>query len=104
MVRRLPRSPESAVMRNQVIRSVTSTAANYRSACRAQSPQAFITKLSIAIEESDETLMWLNLIARLRLVQLQDVRPFAREANEIVSVLVASRKTAQERLKKSRNR
>jgi four helix bundle protein len=91
-------------MRNQIVRSVTSAAANYRSACRAQSPQAFIAKLSIAIEEADETLMWLNLMVRVKLVKRQDAQPLAREANEIVSVLVASRKTAQARLQERRNR
>jgi four helix bundle protein len=40
--------------------SATSVAANYTSACRAQSRAAFIAKLSIAVEEADETVGWLQ--------------------------------------------
>ncbi len=42
-------------IKGQLIRSSTSTASNYRSACIAQSKASFISKLSIALEEADET-------------------------------------------------
>ena len=102
--RNLPRSPDAAIIRSQLVRSATSTAANYCAACRAQSPLAFIAKLSIAIEEADETLLWLKLAVKVGLVRADGVREVAKEADEIVRILVASRKTMRARLdRKSRS-
>jgi four helix bundle protein len=47
---------------NQLIRSSMSVGANYRAACRARSDKEFISKLSIVLEESDESLYWLEII------------------------------------------
>jgi four helix bundle protein len=96
--RRLPRTDDARIVRGQLVRSATSTAANYRAACRAQSPRAFIAKLSIAIEEADETLLWLKLAVKVGLVKATDIRPMAQEADEIVRILVASRRTIRARL------
>jgi four helix bundle protein len=76
--------------------------ANYRSACRAQSPQAFVAKLSIALEETDELLLWLRLLVRVRLVGKEVAKPLLSEADELVRIFAASRKTMQERLKRSK--
>jgi len=86
------------IIRNQLVRSATSAAANYRAACRAQTPLGFIAKLSIAIEEADETLLWLKLSVNVGLVRAEAVRPLAKEADEIVRILVASRKTMRAKL------
>lgn len=99
--RSLPRSAEALTIRNQLVRSATSTAANYRAASRAQTPLGFIAKLSIAIEEADETLLWLKLAVKVGLARAEDVRPLAKEADEIVRILVASRKTMRARLDKT---
>jgi len=96
--RGLPRSADAAIIRNQLVRSATSTAANYRAACRAQTALGFIAKLSIAIEEADETLLWLKLSVKVGLARAEDVRPLAKEADEIVRILVASRKTMRAKL------
>ena len=53
---------------NQIIRSGTSVAANYRTACRARSDADFISKITIVEEECDETLFWLELINRIKLL------------------------------------
>lgn len=98
--RRFTRSTEAHVIRGQIVRSATSAAANYRSACRAQSPHAFVAKLSIAIEEADETLLWLKLAVRVGLASAAETSPLAKEADEIVRILVASRKTMRARLDK----
>ena len=50
--------PENALgrhIRSQLIRCSTGAAANYRAACVAQSRAAFVAKLSIVIEEVDES-------------------------------------------------
>ncbi len=39
----------------QLIRGSTSVASNYRAACIAQSKASFVAKISIVVEESDES-------------------------------------------------
>jgi four helix bundle protein len=51
----LPKTALGNVVRNQLIRSATSTAANYRAACLAQTKAAFSSKISITLEEADES-------------------------------------------------
>ena len=55
----LPKKKISGIIEHQLMRSAFSAAANYRAACKGISANAFISKLSIAFEESDETLFWL---------------------------------------------
>lgn len=62
-----PLSQEGKVISNQIIRSGTSVAANYRAACRAKSPKDFISKMGIVEEECDETVFWLEIIEELEL-------------------------------------
>ena len=59
---RLPSSPALNNVRFQLIKSATSVAANYRAACRARSRKEFYAKLSITIEETDETIFWLEIL------------------------------------------
>ena len=51
----LPKTGEAQVIGNQLLRSATSVAANYRASCRARSKKEFHSKLSIVVEEADET-------------------------------------------------
>ena len=48
---------------NQILRSGTAVAANYRAVCRARSKAEFVAKMGIVVEEADETVYWLELIA-----------------------------------------
>ena len=64
---------------NQVVRSGFSAAANYRAACIAQSKAAFVAKLSIAFEESDESVFWLECIQHLSLIKPADLLPVLNE-------------------------
>jgi four helix bundle protein len=54
-------------------------------------------KLSIVEEEADESAFWLELIAESGMLTLERTTPLWREANEIVSIMVASIKTLKER-------
>ena len=65
---RLPKSEEARVLGRQFLRSGTSVAANYRAACRARSAADFISKISVVVEEADETLFWLELVVEAKLV------------------------------------
>jgi len=87
----------------QVIRSSSSVAANYRSACRGKSKADFISKLGTVEEESDESGFWLEMlhdIAQLRRLKIeaqasQELARLLDEANQLVAITVASRKTAR---------
>ncbi|MGC1479230.1 MAG: four helix bundle protein [Chthoniobacterales bacterium] len=85
------------VLANQLLRSGTSVAVNYRSLCRANSLKDFINKTSIIEAEADETAFWLELLIETDKVSAQKVTPLLTESNELVAIFVASRKTAQAR-------
>src|SRR5437764_10745377 len=94
MVDALPRTIQGRAIAKQIIRSGTSMAANYRAACRARSRAEFIAKIGVVEEEVDETLFWLELIIETGLLPLTKLKPLLREGDEIVSIMVASLKSA----------
>lgn len=91
----LPSNKISKVIENQLLRSAFSSAANYRAACKAQSEKAFIAKLSIAFEEIDESLFWIEAISDLALLKEKQLMEILKEADELTRILAASRKTSQ---------
>src|SRR3954447_21969957 len=93
----LPRTRSGNVIANQIVRSSTSVAANYRALCRAKSRADFINKTSIVEEEADESGFWLELIVDAGLMSAKRVKPLLDEASELTAILVASRKTARSR-------
>ncbi len=93
----LPDSYIGNHIRGQLIRCCTSVAANYRAACFAQSKASFISKLSIVLEEADESYFWLEFIIDENLLRRNQVEPLLNEANELISIFISSRKTARER-------
>jgi four helix bundle protein len=95
----LPNSQASRVLGNQVLRSATSVAANYRAACRSKSTADFIYKLNMVEEESDESLFWLELLTESGIVGEQWAKPLMQEADELTAIFVASAKTARQNKK-----
>jgi len=94
----LPKDPKDWVAQTvgkQILRSGTSVGANYRAVCRAKSNSDFINKLRIVEEECDESLFWMEMLADNHLVKPARLEPLMREANEILSIIVASAKTAR---------
>ena len=65
----LPRSPEAQTLGKQVLRSGTSIAANYRAVCRARSRAEFISKMSVVLEEADETVFWIELLVETEIIR-----------------------------------
>ena len=82
-------------IRGQLIRCSTSVASNYRAVCVAQSKASFISKLSIVLEEADESFFWLEFIIDEELLKKELVDPLLEEAKELTAIFVASRKTAR---------
>ena len=101
--RPLMRSPEARVPVGQLVRCSASVAANYRSSCRAKSKRDFIAKLGTVIEESDESLFWLEYLVATALVTGDAVKKLKMESNELVAVFTASQKTARANYAHERN-
>jgi four helix bundle protein len=91
----LPKSILIDHIRKQIIHCSTSVAANYRAALLAQTKAAFISKISIVIEEADETEFWLEFIMEEKLIQNKKVLPLFNEAHELSSIFITTRRTAQ---------
>ena len=89
-------------LQNQLIRSSTSIAANYRAANLAHSKAAFAAKLSIVIEEADESTFWLEFARDKGVVQSDVANRLIREGQELTAIFVASRKTIQNSLLKNK--
>ena len=75
----------SSVITYQLVKSATSTGANYRAACRARSKNEFFSKICIVVEESDESEYWLEIIKEANLSK--DERETERLMNEISEVI-----------------
>jgi four helix bundle protein len=91
----LPNTVLGNHIRGQLIRCSTSAAANYRAVCIAQSKPAFISKLGITIEETDESCFWMDFIIDEKLLNKQRVHPLLQEGRELTSLFISSRKTAR---------
>jgi len=90
-------------IRGQLIRCSTSVAANYRATLLAQTKSVFIAKISIVIEEADESEFWLEFIMDEELMERKKVLPLFNEAHELSSIFITTRKTAQIKKKSSMN-
>ena len=91
----LPDKWVAKTLGRQLLRSGTSVGANYRAVCRAKSNADFINKLRVVEEECDESLFWMELLVENNLVKPARLNDLMKEANEILSIVVASAKTAR---------
>ncbi len=93
----LPKSDEAYIVKKQVIRSSTSVAANYRAATRARSDNEFFSKLSIVVEEADETEFWLEIIRESEIDTSKKSLELLKESGEILKIVSKSRKTLKDK-------
>ncbi len=92
----LQRNPVTRVINFQLIKSSTSTGANHRAACRARSDKEFYSKISITVEEADESLYWLEIIeAKGISCDRNELKWLLKESDEIVRILAKARFTAK---------
>ena len=97
LFRSLPRTEEARVIGKQLLRSGTSVAANYRAVCRARSKPEFVAKIGVVVEETDETVFWLELLVDSRIVPAAKLDGLLAEANELLAIFAASQRTARSR-------
>ena len=84
---------------DQLLRSGTSVGANYRAARRARSRKEFISKLGTVEEEADESLIWMELLVESNIVPRDRLVDLWKEGNEILSIIVATIKSAKSKSK-----
>jgi len=89
---KLPYNEAFSVIRKQIFRSSTSMAANYRAMCRARSKAERYSKISIVIEETDETLFWLEMLDELGFAQQEILTDLKIRTEEILKVTSSYRK------------
>lgn len=99
LCRALPNTIESNIISKQILRSATSIAANYRAACRARSDNEFLSKINIVIEETDETMFWIEILSESGIVSPNLLKDLYSENEEILKIMVASRITASKKEK-----
>jgi len=88
----MPKKGEYIIIGNQILRAATSVASNYRASCRARSQAEFFSKISIVVEEADESLFWLEVIFEGKLMPKEETLLLLNEAKEITSIMATARK------------
>src|SRR5664280_2163203 len=85
---KLPKSREEVrVLGKQLLRSGTSVAAHTREASRARSNEEFASKLGGALQEIDESQMWLELLREECGIAPADTLPMEKEADELMAIM-----------------
>jgi four helix bundle protein len=84
----LPGTVEAQVLGKQIMRSGTSVGAHYREACRAKSDADFVSKIEGGLQELEETLYWLELMAESKIFSEERIKPLSEEAEELLAMFV----------------
>lgn len=92
MAEALPGTRAARNAADQIIRSSSSAASNYRASQRGRSGRDFINKVGIALEEADETAFWLDYIEGLEVISAKRLEKLKVEADELVRILASIRK------------
>ena len=92
-------APKSSYMTDQLARSGTSVGANTHEAQYAQSKKDFVSKLEIALKESNETSYWLKLMYETKRIDITTYQYTEKLCGNIRRLLIASCKTAKENAK-----
>ena len=97
MVDALPKTTAGKTVGGQIARSGTSVAANYRAALRAKSDADFINKITIVLEEADESGFWIELAERAELLPSKRLKALLQESEELTKIFNATRSTTKRR-------
>ena len=88
---------------NQLIRSSSSVAANYRSATRGRSDAEFYAKICIVVEETDETMFWLDYFVRIKVLSEDETNRLQDEVEQLVRLFSSIKMKMKEKIEKNRN-
>jgi len=70
----------------QLMKSVTSSAANFSSATRGRSVAEFYSKICIVTEECDESLFWMDFLSETEIVSVTEIAALKDEAEELLRI------------------
>ena len=85
---KLPKGREEVrVCGKQLLRSGTSVAAHVREASRARSDVEFVSKLGGALQEADESQLWLELLHEECGIDPEDIKYIHQEAGELIAIM-----------------
>jgi four helix bundle protein len=101
MVDALPRTTAGKTVGGQLARSSTSVAANYRAALRGKADADFINKITIVLEEADESSFWIELTERTKLLPSKRLKALLQESEELTKIFSATRATTKRRATKN---
>jgi four helix bundle protein len=96
-VRSLPKTAPEQVLGRQLLKAGTAVGANYRAARRSRSKREFLARLGVVVEESDESVYWLGLLARDAACATLDIGSLLQEATELRAIFATSLRTAKSR-------
>jgi len=97
---KLPKTHEEiSVLGKQLLRSGTSVAAHIREASRARSDEEFISKLGGALQEADESQLWLELLREECGVEPTLTKPMEEESSELMAIFTTMIKRTKEKQK-----
>ncbi len=99
MCERIMKSKNEYVLTRQLIRASSSVGALCSESEFAQSRPDFISKLSIARKECNESRFWILMMHEVGLIDSGNAQEMQARANELMRMLTASIKTAQSKLK-----
>src|SRR6201995_597286 len=71
--RTLPKTDEARIIGKQLLRSSSSVGSNYRAACRARSQAEFHSKISIVVEEADESVFWMEILLEAEIIKQNEI-------------------------------
>jgi four helix bundle protein len=95
LYRALSAKREAQVIGNQLLRCGTSVGANYRAVTRARSRAEFVAKLGVVLEEADEAVFWLELLAETGMLPDARLKDILQEARELTAIFTTGRRTSR---------
>ena len=84
------------VLSKQVLRSGTAIGALIREAEHAQSKADFVSKMSIALKEANETEYWIDLLHQSKYIGATDYKSIHPDIEELLKLLTSIVKTSRE--------
>ena len=94
----LIKTKKETIICKQIVRSGTSIGANINEANYGQSKADFVSKMHIALKETSETDYWIKLLIMSELITDEMGNSLLADCLEIKRILIASCKTAKEKL------
>ncbi|MEX2588867.1 MAG: four helix bundle protein [Chitinophagales bacterium] len=98
LVRTFPKTQDAYVIGNQLIKSATSSAANYRAALLARSNKEFYAKICIVTEEIDESYFWLDICIESDLLVNEEIVELRKEAFELLKIFSSTKSSLKKKI------